>query len=186
MENSVEDDETVKETTCFLPVLSFSPFIQNCFLWCSRRGLIECVPGAYWGVFQSIYKGAWLLFGILFYLFSLFSDGMRSRGKGADRVKMRDRDEKRRWGGKEYKRMKRRWEERKVGGGGRKRMCERQEAPVGSLAEHLSLKRLLLSITVSSPLFSIHLFCPATGGDTQRGKSGCLKFLLPSCVHLLS
>lgn len=51
-------------------------------------------------------------------------------------------------------------------------MYERQEAPVGSLAEHLSLKRLLLSITVSSPLFSIRLFCPAAGGTTEGERAG--------------
>lgn len=55
----------------------------------------------------------------------------------------------------QYKRMKRKGEEG-VGRGRdreRKRTYERQEAPVGTPAEHLSLKRLLLSITVSSPRF---------------------------------
>lgn len=62
-----------------------------------------------------------------------------------------------------------------VGGGGRKerkRTYERQEAPVGSPAEHLSLKRLLLSITISSPLFSVHLFCLATGGTAKGERVG--------------
>lgn len=70
--------------------------------------------------------------------------------------------------------------------GERKRTYERQEAPVGSPAEHLSLKRLLLSITVPSPRFFHPSLLSGSRRDTQRGKSGCLKFLLPSCVHLLS
>lgn len=88
-------------------------------------------------------------------------------------------------GGEEHKRMKRGWEERKVWGWDRerKRTYERQETPVGSPAEHLSLKRLLLSITLSSPLSSIHLFCLATGGQ-PKGKERVLKippsFLCPS------
>ena len=57
--------------------------------------------------------------------------------------------------------------------GERKRTYQGQEAPVGSPAEHLSLKRLLLSVTVSSPVFSIRLLS-GNRRDTQRGKSGCL------------
>lgn len=180
----------LKRHSCFF---FFSPFIQNNFLlWCNWRGFLKRVSGACgWG-FPVHLHGPWSLFGIWFYLFSFFAEEMRSRAEGrrrADGVKMRGRDERMR-GKEEYKRMKRRWEEGEgVAGertGERKRTYERQEAPVGSPAEHLSLKRLLLSITVSSPLFSIHLFCLATGRTPKGGKSGCLKFLLPSCVHLLS
>lgn len=147
---------------------------QTLFLWWIRRGFLECTPGADWRGFPVHLRGAWLLFGILLYLFCLFSGGMSSRGKGADRAKMRDSDEKRRWGGKEYikgwKGDEKRWGGQR--GSERKRMHERQEAPVGSLAEHLSLKRLLLSITVASPLFSIRLFCPSTGGTPKGERAG--------------
>lgn len=63
-------------------------------------------------------------------------------------------------------------------------MYEGQEAPVRSPAKHLSLKRplSLLSITVSSSLFSIHIFCLETGGTPK----GVLKippsFLCPSSL----
>lgn len=61
----------------------------------------------------------------------------------------------------------------------RKRTYERQEAPVGTPAEHLSLKRLLLSITVSSPRFFHLSLLSGRRRDTQRGKERVLK-ILPS------
>lgn len=90
-------------------------------------------------------------------------------------------------GGKEYKKDEKemRGEEGVCGGGRdteRKRTYERQEAPVRA------------PVTEEAPAFYHRLlpsfFHPSllSGNrrDTQRGKSGCLKFLLPSCVHLLS
>lgn len=75
-------------------------------------------------------------------------------------------------GGKEYKRMKRgdeRGEDGVGGGRERKRTYERQEAPVGA------------PVTEEAPAFYhrllASLFHPsANRRDTQRGKSGCLKF----------
>lgn len=81
----------------------------------------------------------------------------------------------------QYKRMKRKGEEG-VGRGRdreRKRTYERQEAPAGTPAEHLSLKRLLLSITVSSPRFFHLSLLSGRRRDTQRGKERVLK-ILPS------
>lgn len=121
------------------------------------------------------------LFGILLHLFSLSSvkikggwGGWGQMGKG----EMREEKDGRIG---QYKRMKRKGEEG-VGRGRdreRKRTYERQEAPVGTPAEHLSLKRLLLSITVSSPRFFHLSLLSGRRRDTQRGKERVLK-ILPS------
>ena len=69
-----------------------------------------CIEGLQRG-FPVHLKEPWPLFGISFYLFSLFGEEMRNRGEGADRVQMRGRDEKKRWrrkGVRNMKRMKRR------------------------------------------------------------------------------
>lgn len=128
------------------------------------------------------------LFGILLHLFSLSSVKIKGGWGGWGQTGEGEMREEKDGRSGQYKRMKRKGEEG-VGRGRdreRKRTYERQEAPVGTPAEHLSLKRLLLSITVSSPRFFIYLFCLAEGGTPKEGKSGCLKFFLPSCVHLLS
>lgn len=166
-------------TLCNVAVSFFKEFPRVCLKGLQARG-------------GSVHlQGAWLLFGILFYLFSLFSEGMSSRGEGADRAKMRDRDERRRWGEKEYKRMKRTWEERKVcvcGGGG-----QREEEDVWKTGSSGRIAGKA-PVTEEAPAFYHRLlpsfFHPSllSGNrrDTQRGKSGCLRFLLPSCDHLLS
>lgn len=142
-----------------------------------------CMYGTSRGVSPVYLHRPWLfhLFGILLHLFSLSSvkikggwGGWGQTGEGEMRKEKDGRSG-------QYKRMKRKGEEG-VGRGRdreRKRTYERQEAPVGTPAEHLSLKRLLLSITVSSPRFFHLSFLSGRRRDTQRGKERVLK-ILPS------
>ena len=69
------------------------------FMRCRKRG--SFLGGACGGVSQSIYKGPRPLFGILFYLFSLFSEDDEERRRGGEDE--REEEEERR---EEYKRMK--------------------------------------------------------------------------------
>lgn len=121
------------------------------------------------------------LFGILLHLFSLSSVKIKGGWGGWGQTGEGEMREEKDGRSGQYKRMKRKGEEG-VGRGRdreRKRTYERQEAPVGTPAEHLSLKRLLLSITVSSPRFFHLSLLSGRRRDTQRGKERVLK-ILPS------
>lgn len=180
------------KTPACLPELLCSkvyPPIQNNSCW--WRAFLQCVSWACSGVSQSVSKGPWPLFGILFYLFSPSSvRRMRSREEGVDE------DERQRWEDEEeeeYKRIKRREE----GMGERQR--EEEDAWKAGSSGRIAGRA---PVTEEAPAFCHPLllsffpsisFCPATGRTPKRGKEWVLKippsFLCPSpllktcCLH---